>query len=156
MLLKPFLIIMERGVDMNTFNNLGIPIILSDEPDLTVEHPMPVIFLILGTTTFLVDFQYSVAATSGGALDLTKSTILEPNAVKRVVTSYTIYIAGSSRAIINRIYNTNGISPQKAYDEAYKDLKDIYENAIANLTNNRSSWDVVEWRCSYETDNIKR
>lgn len=156
MLLKPFLIIAERGVDMNTFNNLGMPIILSDEPDLTVEHPMPVIFLILGTTTFLVDFQYSVAATSGGALDLTKSTILEPNAVKRVVTGYTIYIAGSSRAIINRIYNTNGISPQKAYDEAYKDLKDIYENAIANLTNNRSSWDVVEWRCNYEKDSIKR
>lgn len=135
---------------MYTFNNLGMPIILSDKPDLKIEHPMPIIFLILGTATFLVDFQYSAASISGAgnALNNTKSVLLDPENVKRIVTSYTVYVAGSGRAIINRIYSTLGKSPKEAYEEAYKDLKDIYESAIASLNNNRSNWDTVEWRCN--------
>lgn len=134
---------------MNTFNNLGLPLILSDEPKASVENPNPIIFLVLGTATFLVDFQYSATSITGAgnALNNTKA-ILEPSSLKRIVTSYTVYLAGSGRAVVNRVYSTKGVAPDKAYKAAYKDLKDIYELAIAGLTNNRSSWDTVEWRCS--------
>lgn len=132
---------------MDTFNNLGIPIILSDEPKATVENPNPIIFLVLGTATFLVDFQYSTEITGAGNLLNNTKSVLEPSELKRVVTSYTVYLAGSGRAVVNRVYSTKGVAPDKAYKAAYKDLKDIYELAIGNLTNNRSSWDIVEWKC---------
>ena len=132
---------------MDTFNNLGIPIILSDEPKATVENPNPIIFLVLGTATFLVDFQYSTEIIGAGNLLNNTKSVLEPSELKRVVTSYTVYLAGSGRAVVNRVYSTKGVAPDKAYKAAYKDLKDIYELAIGNLTNNRSSWDIVEWKC---------
>ena len=132
---------------MDTFNNLGMPIILSDEPKATVENPNPIIFLVLGTATFLVDFQYSTEITGAGNLLNNTKSVLEPSELKRVVTSYTVYLAGSGRAVVNRVYSTKGVAPDKAYKAAYKDLKDIYELAIGNLTNNRSSWDIVEWKC---------
>jgi hypothetical protein len=109
---------------MDTFNNLGMPIILSDEPKATVENPNPIIFLVLGTATFLVDFQYSTEITGAGNLLNNTKSVLEPSELKRVVTSYTVYLAGSGRAVVNRVYSTKGVAPDKAYKAAYNEADD--------------------------------
>lgn len=144
---------------MKAYSNLGLPLILSSKPKYDVNNPTvyPTLFLILGTATILVDFQYNciipktnVHTSNNNSKQLL--SISSESTIERRITSYTIYVAGSSRIISNRIYSTTGEEIQKAFNEAYNELETIYNDASSLLSANISNYDVVIWRCDNRTN----
>ena len=110
---------------MKTYSNLGLPIILSDAPEYNEgDTSLPAIFLILASRS----------------------------AIERKITSYTIYVAGSNRALVNQIYSTAGVSFNKAFKDAYGRLETMYNDAVSQLSDSISNYDTVIWRC----DNVSK
>jgi len=143
---------------MEAYSNLGLPIIISDAPSYSGEDSsLPTMFLILGTATILVDFQYTCVLKNKGnsnnnTRQIASAIPTNRNDIVKRVTSYTIYAAGSSRALVNKIYSTEGVELKKAFEEAYSELKSIYDDAVSLLDANISNYDVVIWRCDNTTN----
>ena len=137
---------------MKAYNNLGLPIILSDEPKVDNKSKvMPTMFLILGTATIMVDFQYTSTVSKGHSNDNSKKAMSSSVDYQLKVTSYTIYVAGSNRPLVNKIYYVNGVDLKTAYASAYGELSNIYDDAISKLKASISEYDTVIWRCDSAT-----
>jgi hypothetical protein len=137
---------------VKAYNNLGLPLILSDEPKVDNKSKvMPTIFLILGTATIMVDFQYTCVLGTGHSNDNTKKSMSSSTDYELKVTSYTIYVAGSNRALVNKLYSTQGIALSTAYKDAYGELSGIYDSAVSKLKASISEFDTVIWRCDNAT-----
>lgn len=137
---------------MKAYNNLGLPIILSDEPKYkSGSKVMPTMFLILGTATIMVDFQYTCVLKNGHSNDNSKKVLSSATDIEQKVTSYTIYVAGSNRALVNQVYSTTGVAMETAFKAAYGELSGIYDAAVSKLQASISEFDTVIWRCDSTT-----
>ena len=108
---------------LKAYSVIGVPIILSAKPELKNEDSALTMFLILGSATYLVDFQ--INCKSNGGNNASKNILVSPDKIEKVVTSYTIYLAGNGRSVSIQTYGSAGVKPDKAIDDAYKELSGI-------------------------------
>lgn len=135
---------------LKAYSVIGVPIILSAKPELKNEDSALTMFLILGSATYLVDFQ--INCKSNGGNNASKNILVSPDNIEKVVTSYTIYLAGNGRSVSIQTYGSAGVKPDKAIDDAYKELSGIYDSAVGALAESSASWDVEVWRCDSVTE----
>lgn len=135
---------------LRAYSVIGVPVVLSAKPDLKDEDAALTMFLIIGSATYLVDFQINCKEKSGNKSS--KNILVSASDIKKVVTSYTIYLAGNGRAVSTRTYGSVGVDPDKAIDEAYKELSGIYDSAVGALAESSASWDTEVWRCDSATE----